>query len=100
MPLTESINSDICFDEANGAHNKHNNMLCRLCLKYYKNQNDLCSQCIIEEKYKDINLSIKDIIKLPTCDFKGRRMDENLEAIFKIYMKMKGDKFELIKSKS
>lgn len=89
-------NNNLCSD----CYAKTKGELCRLCSKYYKNENDLCSQCDIKDKYKDKYLSMTDIIKLPNCDFKGKKLNEILEELFETFMKTRDHEFKLVKTKN
>lgn len=76
------------------------NIKCIKCKKYFKYKNDFCSQCFIENQYKNINLTLEEIFALPDSYFKSKLIDHNIASIFKLFKKENKIKFKLIKSET
>lgn len=72
---------------------------CIKCKEYYcKPNKTYCSECEIVLQYNGLELTIKQVLDLPTSTFKGIQIENHLEEIFNYFKTANGIKNKLIKN--
>lgn len=72
---------------------------CTKCKSFYTKPYELyCSGCNVALLYNGVNLTIKQILDLPDCPFKGIQINDHLEEIFNDFKTKTGIKYKLIKN--